>query len=159
MVLLAKIGSGCTSRSTTTAAGRCIIRPSCRRCNERTARRSCRTALSGSGATSFALGNSVAPIGLRPCEPAQKLAINTLAFFYAIYEIAPEFLAALLPAPLAVLNAVDGLSSQPPKHFGPNPSKQKAAANRDFTGIVVMEVALKGQLLAALSAGRMPSGS
>jgi hypothetical protein len=29
----------------------------------------------------------------------------------------------------------------------------------DFTGIVVMEVALKGQLLAALSAGRMPSGS
>jgi hypothetical protein len=36
---------------------------------------------------------------------------------------------------------------------------QKAAANLDFTGIVVMEVALKGQLLAALSAGRMPFAS
>jgi hypothetical protein len=58
-----------------------------------------------------------------------------------------------------VLNAVDGLSLQPPKHFGPNPSKQKAAANRDFTGIVVMEVALKGQLWAALSAGGMPFAS
>jgi hypothetical protein len=36
---------------------------------------------------------------------------------------------------------------------------QKAAANRDLTGIVVVEVALKGQLLAALSAGRMPFAS
>jgi len=36
---------------------------------------------------------------------------------------------------------------------------QKAAANRNFTGIVVMEVALKGQLWAALSAGGMPFAS